>query len=305
MTAAYQPAPQMGYVDRIRTLLGGRTVLILVAFLYRYLLEVGYRESIAPIFGYAGFFYSPDRSMVLLTYALIFLFVAVLPRRPEPSSIGLQIFFLFFFIPFSMFVSAIGQVRNFYFMIVGFFAIMAFIATFWRARPGQMLPVRYGTQLFIFMGIGTVATTLVAYIALGGLEYTNFDIENVYAVREDINQILTGPLGYLADWCKNVILPAFLILALAKKSPVLIMSALAMFVIFFGVTSAKSVVRLFRCWILVFLFQSADENCYSSLIFRCCRDCAALQSFLCFPRPEFLDFADSVARLCRSGAGCR
>ena len=219
-----------------------RLILIALALASRWLLEAAYAGAVAPIYGYGGYAYYPSASYTLLSYLAVLGFGLVVPLEGTPSKVLTVLFYLLFFIPLSVISPANDKPIEYYLLVCVSMAILIGIVRLTRVKPLKIEDFRLGRESFVVAAVGCIGLTVVGFLAQGGLALISFDITTVYDVRWEINEILTGPLGYLSDWSKNVFLPGLLSLALWRRNWLMAGGTLFLFVAFFGVTSAKAVV---------------------------------------------------------------
>jgi hypothetical protein len=239
---------------RSRSMIGwadSRAVLVIASVFIRFILERAYAAMMPTEFSYAGFYYTPTLAGTLMSYVGVIAMAAIMPRKVMPSTIALNAYFVGFYIPLSMVVAAKDQYFDFFAMSTGFLLLLRLLITIVKVERPISRNLAYSNQLLILISVSGVILTLILFVSQGGLQYVNFDIEDVYSVREDINSILTGFVGYLSDWSKNVFLPIILIISIYTKRLYLIFFSLLLFVGFFAITSSKAV--LFYPLVVLFL----------------------------------------------------
>jgi hypothetical protein len=213
-----------------------------LALLYRFVLERAYAGMIPAEYSYAGFFFAPSTMSTLATYLGVIFIGAQIPRGRSISNIALHAFFLGFYIPLSMTIGVRSEFLDFYGYCTLFMWFLILLCRFIPSKMSGFREIAYANDLVISSSVVVILATLALFISEGGLEYVNFDIEDVYSVRQDINEILTGYVGYLSDWSKNVFLPILLVLAIHWRKFWFFALALFLFGLFFAITSAKAVV---------------------------------------------------------------
>jgi hypothetical protein len=203
---------------------------------------------------------------------------AILPRTVIPSTIGLHAFFIGFYIPLSMMVAAKDEYYDFFGLTTLFFTILIVFTRSIKIEKGINSSFSYANEILIIISSLVIILTLVLFIDRGGMEYVNYSLDDVYSVREDINEILTGYIGYLSDWSKNVFLPLIFVISIFRKNVFLIAFSIFMFLLFFVVTSSKAVlvypvVILFVSYIVKFgpvipmLYAGAFSAAFISHVF--------------------------------------
>jgi len=218
-----------------------RLAFIFLAIIARWLLEAAYADAVAPYYAYGGYSYYPEAGYTLLTYLMTIAGAAFVPLEATPSRTLTLLMFLLFFIPLGMIAAANNKDMGHYLMMCMFMAILIATVRVGHVKPVHIGRIPFGYEIFLLLAIGTIATTIIIFYAREGFALVNFDVTAVYDVRWEINELLAGPVAYLVEWSKNVFLPGLLSLALWRRSWLLAGITLVLFIIFFGITSAKAV----------------------------------------------------------------
>ena len=219
-----------------------RLLIVVLALMYRVVIDLSYAFVVEPLFHYAGYELRPNLEYLYTSYILVAVMALLLPSREDhPSTDITFVFYVITYIPFtSLFALQPGDPEYFILLNLAFlilFATVKFVPTF-RALPN----ISYRLQVLFALTLLCTAYVFATVVIRGGLSLVTFDITRVYSVRWDINnKILVGLSSYLVEWCSKIFIPALLVYGIWTKRRVVTLGSLALIIVFFGITSAKGV----------------------------------------------------------------
>ncbi|PKK38875.1 hypothetical protein ABB02_01880 [Clostridiaceae bacterium JG1575] len=208
--------------------------------LYKAALDLAYYIFVVPQFSYAKFRWAPTFYGVALGTVLLVVLFFVLPRDSAPSSSVLQIHFVLLFIPLVSYGTLAGASLEFLWMCLFVFFLECVLLRF---LPNlRIRPIQHANVLFwVLVGAITVAVYSVMLLR-NGIHLSAFRLDETYAIRSG----LTYPLGmgYLVPWQGKVINPFLMALGYKKKTPVLLVGALALQLLLFLITAQKAIILI-------------------------------------------------------------
>ena len=221
-------------------LVGERFVVTACYALLLALLVLSMRQLIVPIYGYSGFFWSPDPVKLAEAMACVLLVARVLPPViAKPSDLFVHVQFLFPVLPLLAIYGSSDGDRAFTWSVVLAFLLACLLAS--RLRPRT---VRFGRfpprHLMVMLLLASVAI-IAAIVAFGGLSYWNTDLFRVYEFRGESWSNLPAVFGYLAPLASKVLLPSTLLFALLFGLRSVALLAVALSFVLFGLTSHKDI----------------------------------------------------------------
>lgn len=212
----------------------------MAAFFFRAVLEISYREFVNPIFAYSGFTLDVNTLKYLESWALYIALITAFPKRLNKPSDYLMVYLLFSFLaPLLVFYGLSNASREHLYIVLLAVLLMAFFRV---GRPFKLPLIQGGRTLaYLILGLGVVAVTSWM-IQSGGLRFFNLDLSQVYEFRRDAGEVINqGVMGYLNTWATKVFGPMLLAIALWKKNYMLAASIIGLHVLWFGISSHKSV----------------------------------------------------------------
>jgi hypothetical protein len=96
--------------------------------------------------------------------------------------------------------------------------------------------------LLLIVAVFLSLYTLMSLLRSGGLARLSFDLSTVYEVREEYVERLGPLVGYLVPWQGLVLNPALMLVGVRRRSPFLVLLALALQLLLFGMTGYRSFV---------------------------------------------------------------
>ena len=224
---------------------------LISAFLFRFFLEISYRQFVNPLYEYAGFKLDVDIFKYVESLLIYIIIVCSFPAKLTKASDYLMVYLLFSFLaPLLVYYGLSNSSRShLYIVLLG----VAMIVIFRNGRPINLPVVKEGRQIAVgFMLFGAALVTLWMFLS-GGLGYFNLDLSRVYEFRQDVGALINqGPMGYVNIWTTKVFGPFLLALSLWRKNVFFVVLILSLHLIWFGITSHKAV--LFCPMLIIFLW---------------------------------------------------
>jgi hypothetical protein len=239
------------YANRLIQPLEATKWFFLIAILFRLVLEISYWNFVTPLFFYSGFVLDVSPLKYFESWILFFSLITIFPKRLYKASDYLMVYFLFsFLVPLLVFYGLSNASReHLYIILLAVFLIVIFRV----GRPFKLPLFRNGRTLaYPLLGSGILVVT-GWMIQSGGLGFFNLDLSLVYEFRRDAGEVINaGPMGYFNVWATKVFGPTLLAIALWKKNYLLAAVVLGLHILWFGITSHKSI--LFYPFLIVFLW---------------------------------------------------
>jgi hypothetical protein len=247
----------------------------LFVLLYRTLLDFVYYYAISPVYAYAGFVLDINIVKLIESYFLLILVFIFLSKNNEKiSSLILQMFFLFMFVPLLTYYSLANASREWTYLVVFFWISVNLLN---RVRARFFIKVlKQRKFLFRIIIICIPFSALLLMFFYYGCSF-NFNLLKVYEIRAQ-HRLIAVPFyfGYLIPWTGKVVLPFIILWALYgnpyKKKLLILLLAFSAQVAIFAVTGHKG--YLFRIPFLFGLiwlinrknFLALSSFCLSSII---------------------------------------
>lgn len=221
-----------------------------LAVLFRVILELSYRDFVFPWFEYAGFTLVDNPLKYAESWLLYAGLLSFLPARArKPSDFLVCLAFFAFLAPLLVFYGLADKSRWMLYYVLIQYCVMSVLRA---GRPIRMRTVKYGPAMALGASIAGIIVATAWMVASGGFAHFNLDLDAVYEFREETaSTIFTGPLGYVVVWATTVCSPLLLMLALRNRNHVLVLGMIFLHVLWFGLTSHKSV--LFYPALVLFL----------------------------------------------------
>lgn len=221
------------------------------AIVFWVFLELSYRKFVNPVFEYSGFILDVNAVKYVEAWLLYAVLLLLFPKNLNKASDYLMAYMLFSFLtPLLVFYSLTNASRSHLYIVLLAVALIVGLRT---GRPLKLPLIRGGRIIaFGMLGLGIVLVTSWMVLS-GGLNYFNLDLTQVYDVRRDVGEAINyGPMGYFNIWATKVFGPVVLAFALWKRKYLLAIAVFALHVVWFGISSHKSV--LFYPFLVVFLW---------------------------------------------------
>lgn len=215
--------------------------LILALVFYRLLLDYSYLNYIVPSFSSIGMIQNIDPVKLVESYIVFIIILLIIPKVfRKPSDYLIFVFFMVLIVPLMSYYGLNTQVRVFFYMMISGFLIVTYTVKYLPSYVPKKLRVG---NLAIILLIGTDFLVLLWLTVNGGFSSFNLDFSKVYDFRrgEVVSSISVGIWSYVNVWVYKVINPILIAIALMKKKYPLIILFVVLQVIYFGISSHKSV----------------------------------------------------------------
>lgn len=213
---------------------------ILLLLLFRLSLDLAYVYVVSPIYSYSGFTTSLSFVAVVESYLMMILIGLVIPSNiGRASDFFIWMFTIASIIPSLSFYAMHSGSRIFmYAIMIGFFCVVLFT----RLPVIRIGTLKEGRIIGIFLLIIMVIAVAISLITKGGLSHFNLDLSKVYEHRREVGALINiGVWGYINTWVYKVVNPALIAWALWRKKYRLFLIFVALQVLFFAISSHKSV----------------------------------------------------------------
>lgn len=219
--------------------------IIIYSFLFKIILDLSYYFIIVNNFN--DFSISTDLSFLKLfeSYLLLLLttfFVAKYSlERISSSRITISLYFIFIIIPMLSvygFQSEVAKASYMYMTIISFLCLIIFTKYIPKIKFKKLSSTFLKISLFC-----SCLITLYVYgflISSGGLGRINFNLYNIYLVREELKSYSVPFINYLIPWQAYIINISLFIFSLSKRMYLLIAVSAIGQILIFGMTNFKS-----------------------------------------------------------------
>ncbi|WP_284456197.1 hypothetical protein [Alloalcanivorax xenomutans] len=218
--------------------------------LLRVALEISYIFFIIDVFSYRGFDYNFTVVKYVESWAIM-ITVATLAssKMKRPSDLIICLILIVYLVPLLIYYAYSGQSRYHLYLVILCYLITDF---FRRGRLFKIKTVVQGPVLARYMLILGVIGVTAWMVFSGGFRYFNLDISKVYDYRSAVGETINvGLMAYLNIWATKVFGPALLTVSIWKRRYVLAFLIVLLHVVWFGVSSHKSV--LFYPLLVIFV----------------------------------------------------
>lgn len=226
-------------------------LLLFWTLFFRLALEVSYEYFVSVVYPHEGYLYLVNGEKYFESW---FVVLCVFFSNPfvasRPSHHILTIAYYFFIVPFSVYYSLANMDRDAFYLIIFQYLIILWISS---GRVEIVQGVNRGpifVRILVFVSIIFATAWMIAVV---GFSRFNLDLSNVYDFRHSTSELLNSwGMGYLVYWTTNVFGIVLLVSGLANKNVFIVAVSLLLFVVWFGLTSYKSV--LFYPLIVILLY---------------------------------------------------
>ena len=229
-----------------------RLVFVLCILLLWISLDLSYYFVISPIYAYSGYTFNPDIHK-LIESLFITLFIAfILPWKiRKPSDFMVNILFTMPVLPTLSLYWLRGENRLYTYMLIISFIVIRVVA---KTTPVIKLSrIKRGIKLGWVISLIFTIIILGYLIYRGGLRYFNLNLLKVYDFRREVGAVINvGIFGYLNSWVFKLFNPVLISWSLYKRQYALFVLFTCLQVVFFGISSHKSV--LFSPLLIIALF---------------------------------------------------
>ncbi len=237
--------------------------LTALLLLFKIIMDLAYVYAVSPLYAYMGFTTSINPTAVIESYILVILIGLVIsPTISKASHFFVWMLAVGSLIPTLSYYAMHSGNRTYMYAIVLSFLCVVIISKLPLIRIGTLKEGRIiGIAALIIM-VGAVSVTL---IAKGGLNYFNLDFSQVYKQRQDVEGLINiGAWAYINTWVFKVINPALIAWALWQKRYRVVVIFTALQVLFFAISSHKSVM-FYPVLILVIYFFIKQKQAFERL----------------------------------------
>ena len=202
-----------------------------------------YVEYHVPIWGYLGYFvdYSPIRH-IIANLGAVCLALLIPVRMVGLTSFTLTLVGSSTIAALLAMYATRGYSISYLISLLLFLLIVKLLATSLRFR----IPPRKGSTVpIVAFTAGGLGVCVAWIVARGGLAHINFDIANIYSIREvAMERYFSGPFAYLLNWAQKGFGTALFALGLIKRSVVLVGFAVMVQVFFYASLGQKTPVAM-------------------------------------------------------------
>lgn len=232
--------------------------IVALLLLFRLSLDLAYIYVVSPVYSYSGFTTSLNVIAVIESYFLTILIgMAITPNIDRASHFFIWMFAIASIIPTLSYYALHSGSRIFmYSIMIGFFCVVL-VSKLPVIRIGTL---KEGRSIGIFLLIIMVTAVAASLIAKGGLSHFNLDLSKVYEHRGEVGLLINaGIWGYINTWVYKVVNPALIAWALWRKRYRLFLIFTALQVLFFAISSHKSVLFYPVLILAVYFFVRKKE----------------------------------------------
>jgi len=226
-------------------------------------LQVSYVKFVVPFFSYKGFDLDFNYIRYFESWAIFSLMLLLSPKRFNVPSDFLIIYLIFsYFTPLLVLYGLSNQSRYPLYIVALCVVLINFIRL---GRPFRLKYVKNGKALSVSILLGGAAIVTLSAIFSGGLAGLNFNLANVYNLRDvQSDRLSFGIMSYLNIWATKVFGPAIIAVFLWKKQYLLAITAFGLQVFWFGLMAHKSI--LFYPLLVFFIWIWSRKNSGLSLV---------------------------------------
>lgn len=192
-------------------------------------------------------------NLVISTFLLCLTLISLNFLDISTNSLKIPIYIMYYSL-----IMPLGIVTSFESMSIGFFIniIVAFNGIIMCLIFLPKIKLMYLSNNLIYFLIiilsGIYIYTYVMLIATGGLTRINFNLEEVYDVREQLSQNRFFLSSYFINWVGYSLNPLLIILGLYKKRGSLLLTGIIMQLLIFSMTNFKSFLYIIILLIVVY-----------------------------------------------------
>lgn len=248
-----------------------KTILWVVALLYKAALDIMYAHVTSPHYAYGGLVYEPDSFKYLLSVVLYILLFACLPKTEEDTvAVLLHLQFIFTLAPMLSIYPLMNQSTRYMLGVT----LIALLQIYIVCRPirstGQIYISGIRSYITVMMGVMVLFALIIPVVYNGFAGMRAFNLDYVYVIREHA----TYPPGfaYIQGWAARVVLPFALLMFLEQKRYGLAVLPIAAQVILFMESGHKGFVLLLFVILGVYLFAKTGhllKLMYAGFAFLC------------------------------------
>ncbi len=230
----------------------GRLVFVLCILLLWISLNLSYYFVISPLYAYSGFTFNPDIHKLIESLFITIFIAWILPWKiRKPSDFMINILFTMPVLPTLSLYWLRGENRLYTYMLIISFMVVRVVV---KMTPEiKLLRIKRGIKVGWIVSLIFTITILGYLIYRGGLRYFNLNLLKVYDFRRKVGAVINvGIFGYLNTWVFKLFNPVLISWSLYKRRYTLFVFFTCLQVVFFGISSHKSV--LFYPLLIIALF---------------------------------------------------
>ena len=237
-----------------------RITFIIFIIILHLSLDLSYYFVISPQYAYEGFTLNPDMLKLVESVFFTVLIASILPwKLKKPSDFLINFLFMFPVLPTLSLYWLRGDSRVYTYMLIASFIL---INTIIRITPIIKLSrLKGGKQIALIASFIGVLIVFVFLLRSGGLRFFNLNLLNVYNFRREVGAVINvGLFSYINTWAYKVLNPALISWSLYRRRYGLFVLFTGLQVIFFGISSHKSVLFYPLMIIAVFILMRRFEK---------------------------------------------
>jgi len=214
---------------------------VLFIIVFKFILEYGYISFVNPLYEYSGFSLNISSIKIIESYLLVIVISTILvqfDKYDKPSKVVIYILFINLYLPLSSLYWLQDNSRPFYLLIS--ISIISLCLFLMKVKVIRIQSLREGNNITFLLLIGITIIVYGYLLITGGIQRVNFNLMDVYGVREDYSLISNRLFGYLVPWQANIINLFFLIYGIIKRSKNIIFVSVFLQLFLFSMTNFKS-----------------------------------------------------------------
>jgi hypothetical protein len=234
-------------------------VLLVLTISFRFLLEISYSEFISKVFYFEGYKFDFSLVKYIESWILLFLIIFLAPKAfNKPSDLFLALIVYSSLIPLLVYYALASADRLVIYFIFFTFLI---ILIFRHGRRLHLKNIKNGPVVAYIISIAGISISTIWLFYIGGLQFFNLDFDLVYEYREISTDIIdAGLMGYINSWAIKSFGPLLLALSLWRKNIFLFIMIYGLHILWFGMTSHKSIIFFPFLIIFVWLFFRKNNS---------------------------------------------
>lgn len=250
--------------------------MALAVVIFKLVLDISYWLAVSPVYAYSGFTVEPGAGRIVESYLLAIVLGLLLPPNMQRVSQ---------FLVWMLGVSALVPMLSYYSLHSGsrqylYAAALSFLLVriCITAPPLKVKALRRASRAFIWVMVIADFFVALSMLGRGGLSHFNLDFSQVYVHRREVEALIgTGMFAYLNTWAFKVINPALIAWALWRRRNLALVILLGLQVVYFGVSSHKSV--LFSPLLIAAVYFVGTRGVSHTVLTWCLSLAVAVSSF--------------------------
>lgn len=218
--------------------LSALTLNMVTSLVYAFILAWLYKFEVNSLYGYQGFAVNDSLwSFFQIFMATTFVTLAIPTRGDTRSFLLISTHFLFF-LPSIVFAFMSAADTRYIALLLAVIAVSIGIS---RLKITVFRTVQISRHSFLPFIFFLAATMVLIYVLVSRSFSLNFDFSIIYDVRASAMETHSSFLGYFISPISAILLPIIMIFAIERKRYGFLIAALALQVIFFGITNFKNI----------------------------------------------------------------